>query len=44
MKKDESVFVEKSQFTHFRDNSQFYQWCHVNGNLMVSNSTIIVFL
>ena len=27
----------------FRNDGQFYQWCHCNGNLMVSNNIIIVF-
>ena len=38
MKKDKPIFVEKRPLHHFRDNSQFYQWCHFNGNLMVSNN------
>ena len=27
----------------FKDNGQFYQWCHFNGNLMMSKNIIIVF-
>ena len=31
-------------FTRFGNDGQFYQWCHINRNLMVSNNIIIVFL
>ena len=45
MKKDKPIIVEKRPLHDtFRDDGQFYQWCHFNGNLMVSNNVIMVFL
>ena len=39
----EPSFPEKMLLHPFRDNGQFYQWCHFNGNLMVSNNISKVF-
>ena len=43
-KERQADFVERKPLYHFREDGEFYQWCHFNRNLMVNNNIIIVFL